>query len=180
MEDGPAAPLGEGNDRAALHHRNPAAGGLAQRPARLDREDGRAELRSPTCGSRIALAVQLDEDRRVDRLSMTVQACAFGQASAALVERHQSGRSHDEVSRRCSRSAAGLPASRTTRRLAGHRGAGAGAFAARRATARSCFRSAPCWPRSRTPGDDAGGDRASDHARSSKAARSCSAPRWSS
>jgi NifU-like protein involved in Fe-S cluster formation len=64
----------------------------------LEREDGRAELRSPTCGSRIALAVQLDEERRIERLSMTVQACAFGQASAALVERHSHGRTHDEVS----------------------------------------------------------------------------------
>jgi NifU-like protein involved in Fe-S cluster formation len=64
----------------------------------LEREDGRAELRSPTCGSRIALAVQLDEERRIERLSMTVQACAFGQASAALVERHSRGRTHDEVS----------------------------------------------------------------------------------
>jgi NifU-like protein involved in Fe-S cluster formation len=67
-------------------------------PHDLDREDGRAELRSPTCGSRISLAVQLDEKRRVERLSMTIQACAFGQASAALLERHCSGRSHNDVS----------------------------------------------------------------------------------
>ena len=64
----------------------------------LEREDGRAELRSPTCGSRISLAVQLDDDRRVERVSMQVNACAFGQASAALVERHSRGRTHDEVS----------------------------------------------------------------------------------
>jgi NifU-like protein involved in Fe-S cluster formation len=67
-------------------------------PHDLEREDGRAELRSPTCGSRVRLAVQLDGDRRIERLSMTVHACAFGQASAALVERHGPGRSHDEVS----------------------------------------------------------------------------------
>jgi NifU-like protein involved in Fe-S cluster formation len=66
-------------------------------PHALDREDGRAELRSPTCGSRVALSVQLDEDRRVERLSMDVHACAFGQASAALVERHSRGRTHDEI-----------------------------------------------------------------------------------
>ena len=35
-------------------------------PHPLQREDGRAELRSPTCGSRITLAVQLDEDRRIE------------------------------------------------------------------------------------------------------------------
>jgi NifU-like protein involved in Fe-S cluster formation len=66
-------------------------------PHALEREDGRAELRSPTCGSRISLAVQLDSDRRVERLSIEVHACAFGQASAALLERHGIGRSHDEV-----------------------------------------------------------------------------------
>jgi NifU-like protein involved in Fe-S cluster formation len=67
-------------------------------PHMLEREDGRAELRSPTCGSRISLTVQLDADRRIERLSLQVRACAFGQASAALVERHSRGRSHDEVS----------------------------------------------------------------------------------
>jgi NifU-like protein involved in Fe-S cluster formation len=67
-------------------------------PQALEREDGRAELRSPTCGSRISLAVQLDGERRVERLSMQVHACAFGQASAALLARHTRGRTHDEVS----------------------------------------------------------------------------------
>jgi NifU-like protein involved in Fe-S cluster formation len=69
-----------------------------QEPHALEREDGRAELRSPTCGSRISLAVQLDDDRRVERISITVHACAFGQASAALLDRHSRGRTHDEVS----------------------------------------------------------------------------------
>ena len=62
----------------------------------LEREDGRAEVRSPTCGSRITLAVQLDDDRRVRMISQRVQACAFGQASAALVQQHAIGRAHDE------------------------------------------------------------------------------------
>jgi NifU-like protein involved in Fe-S cluster formation len=63
----------------------------------LEREDGRAELRSPTCGSRITIAVQLDGDRRVEMISQQVHACAFGQASAALVQQHAIGRAHDEV-----------------------------------------------------------------------------------
>lgn len=67
-------------------------------PRQLDREDGQAELRSPTCGSRVTLAVQLDKHRRIELLSMRVHACAFGQASAALVERHGRGRNHAEVS----------------------------------------------------------------------------------
>jgi NifU-like protein involved in Fe-S cluster formation len=66
-------------------------------PCELEREDGRAELRSPTCGSRVSLSVQLDEDRRVLAVSQKVEACAFGQASAALVEHNALGRSHAEV-----------------------------------------------------------------------------------
>jgi len=67
-------------------------------PHPLQREDGCAEVRSPTCGSRVCMTVQLDGQRRVERISMHVQACAFGQASAALLERHSRGRTHDEVS----------------------------------------------------------------------------------
>ena len=63
----------------------------------LEREDGRAELRSPTCGSRVVVSVQLDDDRRVCAISQQVHACAFGQASAALVQHHAVGRSHGEV-----------------------------------------------------------------------------------
>ncbi|HKX91753.1 MAG TPA: iron-sulfur cluster assembly scaffold protein [Sphingomicrobium sp.] len=66
-------------------------------PRQLEREDGRAELRSPTCGSRVATVVQLDRDGRVEALSQQVHACAFGQASAALLERGAPGRSREEV-----------------------------------------------------------------------------------
>jgi NifU-like protein involved in Fe-S cluster formation len=67
-------------------------------PQQLEREDGRADVHSRTCGSRVNLSVQLDGRRRVERLSIEVQACAFGQASAALLARHSRGRTHDEVS----------------------------------------------------------------------------------
>jgi NifU-like protein involved in Fe-S cluster formation len=66
-------------------------------PRDLEREDGRAALRSPTCGSRMQTIVQLDSDGRVEALSQTVLACAFGQASAALLEQGAPGRSRDEV-----------------------------------------------------------------------------------
>jgi NifU-like protein involved in Fe-S cluster formation len=66
-------------------------------PRPLEREDGRAELRSPTCGSRVATAVQLDQQGRVAALSQQVHACAFGQASAALLEQGAAGRNRDEV-----------------------------------------------------------------------------------
>lgn len=68
-----------------------------QGPRQLERVDGAAELRSPTCGSRINVAVQLDRDRRVQALSQEVHACAFGQASAALLEAHVLGRCHSEI-----------------------------------------------------------------------------------
>ena len=66
-------------------------------PRELERVDGDAELRSPTCGSSISTAIQLDEERRVVAISQRVSACAFGQASAALVERHAIGRTRDEI-----------------------------------------------------------------------------------
>jgi NifU-like protein involved in Fe-S cluster formation len=68
-------------------------------PARcaLEREDGRAELRSQTCGSVVAVAVTLDVDGRVEALDLEVQACAFGQASSALMARSAAGRKSEEV-----------------------------------------------------------------------------------
>ena len=69
-----------------------------QGPRELERVDGDAELRSPTCGSQVSISVQLDDDRRVRMISQQVHACAFGQASAALLERNAIGRAHDEVS----------------------------------------------------------------------------------
>ena len=66
-------------------------------PHALDRENGRAELRSPTCGSRVATAVQLDGEGRVEALSQQVHACAFGQASAALLECGAIGRGRADV-----------------------------------------------------------------------------------
>jgi NifU-like protein involved in Fe-S cluster formation len=68
-------------------------------PHKLEREDGRAEVRSPTCGSRLTLAVQLEADGRVAAVSQLVHACAFGQAAAALLERGAAGRNQDDVSR---------------------------------------------------------------------------------
>ena len=62
----------------------------------IDAPDGEAERRSPTCGSRMAVAVRI-EDGRVAALSQRVEACAFGQASAALMGAGAVGRSETEV-----------------------------------------------------------------------------------
>jgi NifU-like protein involved in Fe-S cluster formation len=66
-------------------------------PRVLDQVDGRAELRSPTCGSRVETEVQLDAGGRIAGLSQQVHACAFGQASASLTERGAIGHSRAEV-----------------------------------------------------------------------------------
>lgn len=60
--------------------------------------DGEAELRAPLCGSRMRVAVTL-VNGRVAALSQSVEACAFGQASAALLGAHALGRSKAEVAR---------------------------------------------------------------------------------
>ena len=59
--------------------------------------EGATELRSKTCGSRIRMAVELDWADRVVRLRQAVEACAYGQAAAALMGGHAIGRSADEV-----------------------------------------------------------------------------------
>jgi NifU-like protein involved in Fe-S cluster formation len=63
----------------------------------LSREDGRAELRSATCGSRVVTTVQVNSEALVEGVSQQVHACAFGQASAALLEQGAIGRSGAEI-----------------------------------------------------------------------------------
>jgi NifU-like protein involved in Fe-S cluster formation len=59
--------------------------------------EGATEVRSKTCGSRMRMAVELDWAERVVRLRQAVEACAYGQAAAALMGGHAMGRSADEV-----------------------------------------------------------------------------------
>jgi NifU-like protein involved in Fe-S cluster formation len=66
-------------------------------PVPLLRVDGCAEARSPTCGSVVRTEVTLAFDGRVQALSQQVSACAFGQASAALVQKHAIGSDRQAV-----------------------------------------------------------------------------------
>lgn len=54
-------------------------------------------LRSPTCGSRLAMRVTLDGRGRVIEIEQAVEACAFGQAAAALVGRHAPNATRDDA-----------------------------------------------------------------------------------
>jgi len=63
----------------------------------LQDAEGRAEVRSPTCGSMVSVEVKLDPEGRVAALGQQVQACAFGQASAAIMGTYAVGRAAGEV-----------------------------------------------------------------------------------
>ncbi len=59
--------------------------------------EGATERRSPTCGSRMSVAVELDWADRIVRLRQAVEACAYGQAAAALMGGHAMARNAEEV-----------------------------------------------------------------------------------
>jgi NifU-like protein involved in Fe-S cluster formation len=64
---------------------------------RLERPQGSAEKRSPVCGSRVLVDVELDGEGRVAALGQEVKACALGQASASLMGAHALGRTGSEL-----------------------------------------------------------------------------------
>ena len=64
---------------------------------RLDPVDGSAEVRSPVCGSRVAVDVRLDGQGRVTALGIDPNACALGQAACALMGQHALGQSFADL-----------------------------------------------------------------------------------
>ncbi len=52
---------------------------------RLEQADGAAEVRSPLCGSRIQAEIALSGDGIIAALALRANACALGQASAAIL-----------------------------------------------------------------------------------------------
>lgn len=64
---------------------------------RLSDPMGTSEKRSPICGSRVTVDVDVDDGGRVARLGMLVRACALGQASASLMAAGLVGRSVGEI-----------------------------------------------------------------------------------
>ncbi|HEV7289590.1 iron-sulfur cluster assembly scaffold protein [Sphingomonas sp.] len=64
---------------------------------RLTNPMASVEKRSPVCGSRVAVDVDLDADGRVAALGMQVRACALGQAAASLMGAHAIGRTPAEL-----------------------------------------------------------------------------------
>jgi NifU-like protein involved in Fe-S cluster formation len=64
---------------------------------RLPEPMASVEKRSPVCGSRVTVDVDLDDEGRVARLGMLVRACALGQASSALMAANAVGRTPGEL-----------------------------------------------------------------------------------
>jgi len=58
---------------------------------RLSSPHGSAERRSPVCGSRVTVDVEMGPDGRIAALGQEVRACALGQAAASLMARHAIG-----------------------------------------------------------------------------------------
>lgn len=65
--------------------------------ARLSTPDASVERRAAVCGSRVIADVTLGSDGRIAAIGMQVQACALGQAAAALLAEQAIGRSDAEL-----------------------------------------------------------------------------------
>ncbi|CAN5422736.1 iron-sulfur cluster assembly scaffold protein [soil metagenome] len=55
------------------------------------------EKRSPVCGSRVTVDLNLGADGRVSEVGMLVRACALGQASSSLMATNIVGRTPEEL-----------------------------------------------------------------------------------
>ncbi len=63
----------------------------------LPQPDASAEVRSPVCGSRIAAEINFDSDGRIMQIALRANACALGQASAAILCKHSSGQNEQSI-----------------------------------------------------------------------------------
>ena len=66
---------------------------------RLVAPDGSAEVRSPLCGSRIQADIVTDADGTLRGLALRANACALGQASAAILMHNAVGTAITEVAK---------------------------------------------------------------------------------
>lgn len=73
---------------------------LAASSARFQRIEGAdaiVERRSPVCGSRVTIDVTMGDDCRIGSIGGEIRACAFGQASAAMLLDCAVGRTAGEL-----------------------------------------------------------------------------------
>jgi NifU-like protein involved in Fe-S cluster formation len=78
---------------------------------RIDSPDGAAESRSPICGSRIQADIALAPDGTIAAIALRANACALGQASAAILRANAVGADLNIIAALRSGVAAGLAGS---------------------------------------------------------------------
>ncbi|WP_241126993.1 iron-sulfur cluster assembly scaffold protein [Novosphingobium terrae] len=57
------------------------------------------EARSASCGSRMRVGIELDENGAIRRIGIAAQACAIGQAAASLMARAATGRAQADFAK---------------------------------------------------------------------------------
>ncbi len=65
---------------------------------RLSNPDASAELRSRTCGSRAVIDVIVSKNGRLKQMGIEINACALGQASAAILGAEAIGKTASQLS----------------------------------------------------------------------------------
>ncbi len=63
----------------------------------LPEPDASADVRSPICGSRITAEIKYDGDGRIMQIALRANACALGQASAAILCKHATGQNEQSI-----------------------------------------------------------------------------------
>ena len=86
------------NDRSPVysHDMLRAAMELDQYPI-SDSARYKAEGHSRTCGTRVRVSLDTNRQGQITHFGLSAQACAFGQASAAVVARHICGKNIDVI-----------------------------------------------------------------------------------
>lgn len=74
----------------------------------IEAPDGSAEVRSAVCGSIMAVDVVVDNDDKIRSIAIRANACALGQASAAILRANVAGISTRQVADMRARMAAAL------------------------------------------------------------------------
>ncbi len=63
----------------------------------LECADGHADVRAPLCGSRITTEIALRADGQIHQVAFRANACALGQASAAVLAQYAIGNTRQSV-----------------------------------------------------------------------------------
>jgi NifU-like protein involved in Fe-S cluster formation len=63
----------------------------------LENPSASADVRAPLCGSRISIDIAVDDDGVLQEIAVRANACALGQASAAIVSKYAIGQNAEAI-----------------------------------------------------------------------------------